>query len=155
MWHSPNQRLRALAHAKKRERDRARRPFHVKRITAHLTLLTPSTKINPHENPDPPIPIRVVLNDLTPKGVGLFSQAALIAGQEVIMAISEPMKLDIRSRIIWCQEHGANSHVLSPNPFCFRLGVEFILPTTEDQQNVSAFWEEVCKNHLYSSSRSI
>jgi len=146
MWHSPNQRLRALANAKNRERERARRPFHIKRIVASLSTVSHDTQ----SPPVPPVPIRVILNDLTIKGVGVFAQSSLVPGIEVIMNISEPMKLEIRSRVIWCQEHDANSHILSQDPFSYRLGVEFLLSNVEEQQSVKAFWEEVCRNYLYS-----
>lgn len=150
MWHNPNQRLRAIANAKKREREKLRRPFHVKRIIAHLVLPTleqppseassnvaPSKATHSSEaQPNEPIPVRVILNDLSSKGVGLFSPFPFVPGQEVVITITAPFNLQIPSRIIWCQQHDANSHVLSSQPYSYRLGVEFVYPNQEKQDSM-------------------
>lgn len=141
MWHSPNQRLRAIANAKKRERERARRPIHIKRIIASLDLGNVA--------PDAPkTNVRLVLNDLSYKGAGLFSPIALTPGQQIVLAISEPSQLSIKCRVAWCQEYHANSHVLSQQPHSYRLGLEFLL-APEEESAVKAFCDEVAKNHLY------
>lgn len=155
MWHTPNQRLRAIANAKKREREKARRPFHVKRINASLQIASiASSQTAPSEDKEvesDKTDVRVILNDLSVKGVGLFSPTFFNPGQEIVLGIVDPMKLDIRGRVIWCQEHDANSHILSKEPYSYRLAIEFILPTLEEQQGIKAFWEEVCKNYLYAA----
>jgi hypothetical protein len=144
MWQAPNQRVRAAANAKKRERERSRRPIHIKRINAHVELV----------NPNSPEPIktetRLILNDLSTKGVGLFSPTPFIQGQDITITITDPLQITLKGKVIWCQEHGANSHVISNQPYTYRIGVEFILPSLEDQQSVKAFYEEVCKKYLYS-----
>jgi hypothetical protein len=148
MWHSPNQRIRALNNAKQRERERARRPFHVKRVVAHLKIQGPDV---PAEDQEPvPFPIRLVLNDLSVKGVGVFAASPLVPGQEVVLTITHPMTLEIRCRVVWCQEFAANSHVLSHATFSYRLGLEFQVSGLEDQINVRTFWDDMCRNYLYS-----
>src|SRR5690242_8040716 len=136
MWHAPNQRVRALANAKRRERERARRPIHIKRIIAAIEITDGSTNTaNPNE-PQPEQPklnVRLVLNDLSPKGAGLFSPEQLIPGQMVSLRITDPEHLTIKAKVIWCQEYHANSHVLSQQSYSYRIGIEFILSPSEEQ----------------------
>lgn len=143
MWHTPNQRLRAIATAKRRERERNRRPFHLKRIEASL-LLNSSGEAGVE-----PVLARVILNDLSTSGVGVFAQSPIAPGSEISMAITEPMQLDIRARVVWCQEHSANSHVLSATPFSYRMGLEFIVADPAEEQLIADFWKDLCANHLY------
>ena len=143
MWQNPNQRLRAVAKAKKREKDRLKRPFHVKRVVAHIIL-------NAGEKEEK-IPVRVVLNDLGMKGVGLFSPYSFIPGQEVIIAISAPMEVQITSKVIWCQQHDANSHILSSQPHSYRLGLEFLYSSRLQQESIKALIDEVAQNFLYTT----
>jgi hypothetical protein len=167
MWHNPNQRLRAIANAKKREREKQRRPFHVKRVIAHLSLPKPAeTPIqaqdqNTQEQPGSKtattdsqieiIPARVILNDLSSKGVGLFSPFPFIPGQEVIVNITAPIKLQLPSRVVWCQQHDANSHVLSSQPYSYRLGIEFLHPSHEKQESIKIIFDDISRNFLYST----
>lgn len=146
MWHTPNQRLRAIANARKRERDRLKRPFHIKRVLADVILRSGDQILEEVA----PLPVRVILNDFTVRGVGLFSQTPLSPGQEIILGITAPMKLDIRARVIWCQQHDANTHVLSEQPFSYRMSIEFMVPP-DDQPTIKAFWEESCRSYLYAS----
>jgi hypothetical protein len=145
MWHAPNQRVRAVASSKKRERDRARKPIHIKRIIAHIDVITP-TGVPPVQTD-----VRLILNDLSPKGVGVFSSIPLVAGQETSLTISDPIQLKVKARVAWCQEHAANSHILSNQPFSYRLGLEFIM-TAEEEPVVKAFFEEISKTHLYAKA---
>jgi hypothetical protein len=151
MWHTPNQRVRALANAKKRDRERARKPIHIKRIDATIKLVDRNSK-NSTQNTDlQEIHTRIVLNDLSTTGLGLFSPTAVEIGQELSLIITDPMKLELRAKVIWCQEHDANSHILSSNPYSYRIGIEFILSSQEEQQSVKAFCEEIFSNYLYTT----
>jgi hypothetical protein len=94
--------------------------------------------------------VRILLNDLSTKGVGLFSPLFLAPGQLIVLTITDPLQITLQARVIWCQEHSVNSHVISSQSFSYRLGVEFTLETLEEQQSIKAFCEEVTKNYLYS-----
>ncbi len=138
MWHAPNQKIRNLT----KKREKSRKTIHIKRISADLHL------ISDQENKTS---TRLILNDLSTKGAGIFSPTPFIGGQEVLIKIIDPKKLEIKARIIWCQQHTASSRVLSDVPFAYRIGVEFIFTSPEDQQKVDQYFEEVNKNFLYSS----
>jgi len=145
MWQSPNQRVRAIANARKRERDRLMQQFHFRRVEAEIKLLTVGA-----EN-SPPMPVRVILNDLSPKGMGLFSVQNVISGQEVLITLKEPKALTIKARVIACQEYENESHILSPKSYPYRLGVKFIFDSPEQEQQVKEFCEEIEREYLYGS----
>jgi hypothetical protein len=144
MWQAPNQRVRAVANAKKREREKSRRPIHIKRINAQLEVKQANSQETFKTH------VRLILNDLSTKGVGLFSPEPLVPGQDIVLSIADPHQINLKARVIWCQEHTANSHVISAQPFSYRMGLEFELSTVEEQQSIKVFCEEVSKNHLYS-----
>jgi hypothetical protein len=144
MWQTPNQRIRAAANAKRRERERSRKPIHIKRILAQIELASPTP-----DGPSTKTDVRLMLNDLTPKGVGVFSPAALAAGQEVVILITSPVQINIKARVIWCQEHAANSHVISSQPFSYRVGFEFTGTTPDERNAIKAFCDEINTAHLY------
>ena len=141
MWHAPNQRLRAIANAKKRERERARRPIHIRRIIAEMCTLGP-------EGETPKTMVRLVLNDISPKGVGIFSPDSLSSGQEVKLELTEPSPFLLKARVVWCQEYHANSHVLTDRPYSYRMGLEFIV-TPEEEQTLKAFCDEISRKYLF------
>ncbi len=137
MWHAPNQRTRAQNQIKKREREKQRHSIHLKRITAHLEPILPTTP------PSPLVQARLLINDLSLKGIGLYSSAPLIADQEIHLTISEPGSIKIRCRIVWCQDSHAGSHILTQQAFNYRIGLEFIFTSDEQNQFI-----EFCKKYL-------
>ncbi len=140
MWQSPGQRSKPNSTPGKR-REKLRRVIHIKRINAHIEL--------PHVDGTPAIAsdVRLVLNDLSTKGVGLYSSSPLNPGQEITLTITEPSIIKIRSKVVWCQEHAANSHILSVQSFGYRIGLEFLVDKSQEMQLV-AFCEEVFRNIL-------
>lgn len=136
MWQAPSQRMRALAVQKKRDRDRMRRPLHIKRVNAEIKLLSLQA--------EPQVTIaRVILNDLTPKGMGLFCASPLLVGQEVAITLEEPKRIYLRGRIVWCQEYDADSHVLSQQSYSYRMGIQFIFESPEEQVAIRRFCEQL------------
>jgi hypothetical protein len=147
MWQAPNQRVRSIANAKKRERERAKKPIHIKRINALIELLPLSEEKNPASAEK--VNIRLILNDVTTKGASFFARSPLTAGQKITLYLEEPTKIVIQAQVRWCQEYAANSHVLSQQPYSYRLGIEFILGSAEEQDAAKAFYDRVYQNHLY------
>ncbi len=144
MWHAPNQRIRSLTSGKKRDKDKGRKSLHIKRVTAQLEFYE-------GDSPDPTSThVRLVLNDLTAKSTELFSPIALNPGQEIALSIKEPERVKVQAQVVWCQEQGVNSHILSNQPYSFRLCVEFKL-TPEEAQAMAAFCEIINNNYLFNT----
>lgn len=153
MWQSQNQRPKAPPVAtsttgKRRDRERRRLPVHIKRARAELKSVTSLGAA--------PIvaEARVVLNDMSIKGVGLFAPVELVPGTVVAITISEPTQFFIKGRVVWCQEHDATSHVLSKNAFSFRVGIEFLYENPSEQQAVKQYLEVLARDYLFSFGNS-
>lgn len=142
MWQAPNQRGKALANQRKRDRERMRQNFHLRRVRAQIKISEPMA-------PATSTHARLILNDLSPKGMGMFSEAPLMVGQIVAITIEEPRRFYVHGRIVWCQEYDANSHVLSETSFSYRVGVEFVFETKEEEKSVREYCENLVQEYVY------
>lgn len=146
MWQAPSQRIRAMAIAKKRARERNRKSIHIKQVEGDLKLSAENLEAPPTKETE----VRVILNDLGSKGVGLFAARLLDVGQEVVLTIFKPRELRIHGKIAWCQEYKADSHVLSQNRFIYRIGIVFdFSESPEEEQKVKAYCNELAHEYLY------
>jgi len=91
-----------------------------------------------------PAPVRILLNDFSPVGVGVFSKIPLSVGQEIAVTFQEPRRFYVKGRILWCKEYHHGSPVMSDNNFSYRVGVEFVFESEEESQQVVKFYEELC-----------
>ena len=65
------------------------------------------------------------------------------------MTVDQPKRLYVRDRIVWCLEHGANSHVLSESKYSYRVGIQFIFDTDEERKALETYVQELEKEFLY------
>ena len=144
MWNK-TQKIRAQADAKKKDRDNARLHIHFKRIAASIQILSLDALDNDQL---PKIEVRAILNDLTHEGVGLYSQEALNPGQEILLTFDNPHFLEITAKVKWCQSFNANSHIITSQPFSYRMGVEFIIKNQKEAKAVGEFCDEMAKTNL-------
>jgi hypothetical protein len=143
MWQAPNQRVRALQSAKKRQIDRLSRPLHLKRVRAEVRIN--ATQSAPQKIAE----ARVLLNDVSPTGMGIFSTIPFLVGQEVAITLEDPKRVFLRGRVTWCQEYDVDSHILSANSFSYRMGIKFVFQSKVEEEAVRLFCEELCQNVLY------
>lgn len=142
MWQAPSQRTRAVANAKKKQRDASSRRLHIKRVKAELRVVVQGNTA-PEVNE-----VRVVLNDMTERGMGLYSQNPIGVGREVAVTLESPRQIYLRGHVTWCQEFDAESRILAQNPFSYRVGVKFIFQSPEEEEAVKNFFEELISQHL-------
>src|SRR5438552_2188058 len=110
MWQVPNQKLRALMNARKREKERAKQGFHIRRTQAQLRIVSPPITT-------PIMDVRVVLNDISPKMMSIFASTPLAPGQIAALTIEHPQRIYIRSRIVGCQELDYERGVISSQTY--------------------------------------
>ena len=149
MWQAPSQRMRAVSNQKKRERDRSRRPMHIKRVHAEIKLVNPRAA---QGEAAVLVDARLLLNDLSPKGMGVFSAQAMDAGQEIAITLQDPSRIYLRGKVIHCQEFDANSHVLSAKSFSYRIGIQFLFETADEQAAVKKFCEQISREHIFKAA---
>lgn len=141
-----------MPHVRKNERAKERISIHFKRISASLELVA-GTEASPADTATQPategassaekMDIRIILNDVTLSGAGIYTPRLLNKGQEVILTFQNPFNCSLRGRVIWSQEFNVNSHVISNQAYPYRAGIEFSLQSDEDQTNVERLCEEI------------
>ena len=144
MWQSPSQRTRSAAYGKKRDKSRMRKPFHIKRIVAQL--VHGASESSPGITTD----VRMVLNDLSVTGAEIFSPVPLNMGEKVTLNIQDPQKLSLSATVTWCQEYAMNSHILSDQPYSFRIGIEYVLKSDEERETLRSFCQDITNNYILS-----
>ena len=132
MWQTSNNKVGS---GERKGRLRSRLPVHIKRASATLKLLGPNYLNHPT------IEARVLLNDLSVRGLGLFTTRMLTPGLEIQIVFEEPKPFTISGKIVWCHEHHLNSHVLTPVPFLFRAGLLFSYENSAQADEVRQLYE--------------
>lgn len=132
----------AAAVLNRREFERNKGAIHMKRASAQIKL---------EHDPAQVITSRVLLNDLTPKGVGLFAVSPLLPGSQVLLTIDQPKQMFVKGRVVWCMEFDLNSHVLSEQKFRYRVGIQFQFASEEERQALAAYVQSLGQEFLYGS----
>jgi hypothetical protein len=117
--------------------------MHIKRVSVEIRPL--SSLVTEQAGPKNALLGRLVLNDLTPKGVGLFAAQALQPGQEVAVVISEPSMIFLKGKVTWCQEADTSGHVISDAPLRFRMGIRFSFADANEESAVQRYCEMLVK----------
>src|SRR4051812_46479694 len=129
MWQMPNQRLRSM----NRKAARSRRPLHIRRTMAQVRVVA-----KPEATPVV-TEARILLNDLTPKDVSLFSPQPLGVGHHISLTLEDPKRVYVRGRIVGCQEFDCSSPIVSEHSYSYRVKVVFVFDTPEDEKTFREF----------------
>jgi hypothetical protein len=124
----------------KSKRYRNRVQVQMRRIRGEARLISALT-------PQEVLQVRIVLNDLSGRGVGFFSQKKLEQGAVLEIDCEAPLATKLKGRVIWCHEHNLNSHVLTSNPFMYRAGLQFIFDSPEEEQKLFKLCDDLAKNN--------
>ncbi len=144
MWNNPNEKAKTSEQQRRRERERVRKMIHIKRIMATVEVL--------NQESDAPKSlkqtVRLMLNDLSLSGAGLFSPIAHVPGSFIKLTIKEPTALEIKAKVIWSQDDPQGGRILAKDTFHYRIGIEFIVDEQEKAQ-LAKFCDDIAKNHLF------
>ena len=144
---TPSQKVKRLVNSKNK-RTHERLSIHFQRISAELT-------ISSNEAPAAKTPVRILLNDFSEKGVGLYSPFQIQTTDGVILELFYPYPMKLRAKVVWCQEFNVGSHILTQNAFPYRVGLEFISETEEDKKSIRDLCDAVFKTiQTFSNSGS-
>lgn len=86
---------------------------------------------------------RVMLNDLSPAGVGCFVNTAIDKGEKVALVIENPKRIYLQGEVIWCSPYTLSTKILSTEQYKYRVGIKFNFETAEEQDIVKKFIEDV------------
>jgi hypothetical protein len=137
MWQAPPSRTR-----QQRKRTKEQKSIHIKRV--HAELRTASI---PGQTPTVAT-ARIVLNDMSPLGVGLFTQVPFTLGQEIALTFEHPKRAYIRGKVLWCEEMIQAGKILSAETYKYRIGIQFKFQSKEDEAAIRAFCEEISADQV-------
>ncbi len=140
MWQNPTPKAKANQAAKKRQRERYRRPLHIKRLEAMLHIIENGVVSQ--------VSGRCVLNDLSPKGIGVLTHEAHAEGTLVQLTIPEPRVMKVQGKSVWCQKNHTSGRIISQDSFPFRMGIQFTFETDEKRVEFENFCDDLFKHYL-------
>lgn len=119
----------------KQQRQKERKPIPFQRVSAQI-MIDSSKQIADS---------RVFLNDMSPTGLGCFTNVPIDKGEIVSISIEQPRHFFVKAEVMWCAHYSLSTKVLSTERFAYRVGVRFLFDSDEDRQAVKAFCEELYK----------
>ncbi len=99
--------------------------------------------------------VRLLLNDITQKGIGLFSGIPLMPGQEIMIRLAEPRPFFLRGRVVWCREYDSLTPIYSTDnsqKYSYRVGIKFIFESLEEERMVKSYCDYLAKELLYTNA---
>lgn len=136
MWQSPNQKI-TRGSSKRGGRGQPQSSLHVKRVTAEIRS-TSAQEIQGLA--------RILMNDLTPRGVGVYCDKPFVAGQEIAIALTISGPICLRGVVLYCKEQDEKNHVISDTPFYYRLAVKFVFASAAEEAEVAKYCETTLHN---------
>lgn len=122
----------ATADRRKYQRPRARIPLI--RVDGEMAIYSSFDDLSA---PIAKLPLRLVMSDITPKGMGIFSEKKFYPG--ACISISLPLRepFYIKAKVAWCRETiQRNSLILSQHHFKYRIGLEFFFANDAEKKSV-------------------
>jgi hypothetical protein len=136
MWQAPSR------SSQKKKREKTRKFLHIKRVTAELRAAS-----IPGQAPKVAT-ARIILNDISPFGVGLFTEIPFSQGQDIALTFEHPKRFYVRGKIAWCEEVRTSGRIIQTEEFKYRIAIQFSFQSKEDQDAVRVFCEELQREHV-------
>lgn len=139
MWDHGAFRGRSVSVKSRQDRERRkRRRISLRRTEVRIQVL----KGFPHRVVES-VAARVILNDITPRGVTVFADHGLAIGALVDLVIEQPRRFYVKGRVI--SSHQANLHqtVLSPNPLPFRVSIAFEFMSSQERETTERYCRDI------------
>lgn len=146
MWSSTNQRIKALMSARAREKDRLTRPIHVRRADVALSFRDDNDFLVE-------VPSRALLNDLTPAGFCVYAVTGLNPNAEISLEIEHPKRFRLSAKVVWCQYQPSSSHVITSQPFPYRIGLALIWKDATGEEEFKKYCAEL--DGLYVNKKAL
>ncbi len=118
-----------------------KRPMHFRRVRANVKILDAESTLI-YEG-------RVVLNDLRPGGMIIYLSEFIEPGSEIAVTLEEPKGLFLKGHVERVEDFNQSSHILSDNPFAFRVSMLLTFEDEEERARVSDICNQVTSEILY------
>jgi len=144
MWDFPSLKARmSLRRAKKyggliEQKARPKLTLHIRRVPAQIRPLGPHAT-----ETSSVIPANLILNDLTPRGVALFTTEALQVDRVVELTFEEPRQFFIRARVRACNTIVIDRKIITKQVYPFRILLEFEFDASVEHEAVRRLYHEI------------
>jgi hypothetical protein len=142
MWDVPEAKIRAYVERMtkaREERQKSQQKIHFSRIAANIIV---------NDDQQTVISARVILNELYPRKMFLFTTTPLTPGSECFVMIPEPHWLYIKGRVGTCHEMLFGGRVISSeNAFKYRMAVEFEFGNADEERLIREYCAELSTAH--------
>jgi len=98
---------------------------------------------------------RVLLNDVSPGGMRLFSCIALNPGHAVEVTLDHPRPITVRAVITERLAPMRQGHIVSPRAYVHRLTAEFNFSSDDERAAMTEFVVELAQSHGIRPSAAI
>lgn len=132
--------------ARAREKDRLTRPIHVRRADVALSFRDDNDFLVE-------VPSRALLNDLTPAGFCVYAVTGLNPNSEISLEIEYPKRFRLEAKVVWCQYQPSSSHVITPQPFPYRIGLALIWKDSATETEFKKYCAEL--ESLYVNKKAL
>jgi hypothetical protein len=150
MWDIPRFRIRAYVKSLQDRRKRAeagrRPPLHFRRTEAQLTrlgVLGAQAEIA-HG--------RVVLNDLRPNQLTLFTNQPLEEGLRIALTITHPEPFYVKARVRYCRAFEVFPRIVARETYPYRVKLEFFFDNEAERETVERYCAYLNQNYLPAAS---
>jgi hypothetical protein len=147
MFSVPTYRIRAHLQGvkrsqKEREKARNRNPLHFKRTEGEIRL---------SQNFDDDLVVincRVILNDLSPERIFVFSEKPIAVGQAVSLTIQDPKRLFFIGRVVSCKSLPVHRGIVSSHKYEYRIAIRFEFANAKEKHAMQVTYFDLLKNYL-------
>lgn len=86
---------------------------------------------------------RMLLNDLSPTGVGLFLESKVEIGGLVTLVLEQPRHMFLKGEVLWCNLYTLHNSVISTDAFLYRAGVRFSFTTPKEAEEFKNYCDSL------------
>lgn len=123
--------------------------FHLKRVDAQLIPIPDNESASLQSNENNFLPMRVLLNDITPKGFYGFSQKSIPDGTLAKLTILYKKPFFGKAKVVHCREYISDYAVISDEEkFKYRITLEFYFENDLEKQRVKNFIKELLQDEI-------
>lgn len=122
------------------KRTKSRNRMHLKRVSAQVKAEGGAPTEEQHAS--------VILNDFSEGGLGLFTHRPFIPREIITLVFEEPLPLNVKAKIVWCQMLSTSTKVISETSQLYRVGLEFVFENDEQKEQVKKFCAELIKLNI-------
>jgi len=128
------------------EKSHPKASLHLKRAKAEILVQQAQSTSSPVR-----ILSRVILNDMTPLGLFVYTSVPLTPGQQIQLTMDSPARFFVHGKVISTQNVGVGSRVISEVSYPYRIQILFEFKSSGDQDLVQRYCQEVLGSYLRSA----